>query len=153
MSNIMTALRELEQQEGTTDSKVHLVASSPAANDLSALEEFTSSQEQEGENCEEQAVAGEPQRRGEAVILFADDYLSVEERVVRVVEMVKRERQARLAAEERAENAEAEMSRLALRIEGFEQEMSALDSESDHRRQRIVGMVALLDSLDLSDGQ
>lgn len=155
MSNIMSALRklELEQQESTTHPKVHLVASAPAADDFSVLKEFTAPEALQVENHPQQAVAHRPQLRHEALILFADDYSVLEERVVRVVETVKRERQARLAAEERAVHAEAEIIRQALRMDELEREMLALESESGQRRQRVEQMVALLDSLQLSDGE
>ena len=45
-----------------------------------------------------------------AVALSADDFSALEERIVRAVELVKRERQARAAAEERAAKAEAQLA-------------------------------------------
>ena len=82
----------------------------------------------------------------------ASDSPALKERLVRVLGTAKRERQARLAAEERAMLAESELARQALRIDEFEREMHACESESGYRRQRVEQMVALLDSLQLSEG-
>lgn len=62
MSNIMTALREmeLEQGESATQSRMHLLASAPAADDFSALKEFTAPTALQIENREQQAVAHKP---------------------------------------------------------------------------------------------
>ncbi len=155
MSDIMTALRELEleQQERSTHSMVHLVASGPTANDFSVLKEFTAPQALQFENHQQQAIAHQPQLGREALILFADDDSALEQGVVRAVETVKRERQGRLAAEERAVHAEAEMTRQALRIDELEREVHALESENDHRRQRVRQMMDLLDSIEPSGGE
>jgi len=154
MSNIMTALREmeLEQRDSTALSRARLVASAPAADDFSVLKEFTAPQAQQAEIREQQPFAHQPQPSQEALILFADDYSALEERIVRVVETVKCERRARLAAEERAVNAEEQMSWQALRIEDLEQQIGNRDNITDERSQSIVRMVNLLDSLELSCG-
>jgi hypothetical protein len=155
MSNIMTALREmeLEQRDGTAHSRAHLVASAPAADDFLALKEFTAPTALQVENREQQTAAHKPHLGHEALILFADDYSALEERIVRVIETAERERQACLAAEKRAVRAEAEITRQALRMDRLERKMRDLESESDRWRQYVEQMIALLDSLQLSNGK
>ena len=155
VSNILTALREmeLEQRESTIQSKMHLLASAPAADDYSALTEFTAPTALQVENREQQTIAQKPQAGHEALILFANDYSALAERVVRVIETVEQERRACLAAEKRAMHAEMEISRQALRMDGLERKMRDLESESARWRQYVEQMIALLDSLQPSKVQ
>ncbi len=53
--------------------------------------------------------AGEPAAEASALTLSADEFSALEERIVRAVEMVKQERQARADAEKRADAAEAKL--------------------------------------------
>jgi hypothetical protein len=155
MSNIMTALREmeLEQRESTTQSRMHLLESAPAADDFSALKEFTAPTKLQVEDREQQPAAHKPQLGHEALILFANDYSALAERVVRVIETAERERQASLAAERRAVHAETEITRQALRMDRLERKMRDLQDESDRWRQYVEQMIALLDSLQPSKVQ
>jgi uncharacterized coiled-coil protein SlyX len=153
MSNIMSALREieLEQPDAAGQAGAH-PAASVAPSEFSVLKEFTARSVPEPETCAQQdAVHPEPGH--EAVILFADDYLALEDRIVRVVETIRRERQARVAAEERATNAEEQLSRQTLLIEDLEQQIGNRDSISDERSQSIARMVNLLDSLENFPGE
>ncbi len=79
----------------------------------------------------------------------ADDFSALEDRIVRAVEMVKRERQGRAAAEERAKQAELELHEVAPRIESLEKELITLKSERDHVRQRVERLLSQLDALQL----
>jgi chromosome segregation ATPase len=91
----------------------------------------------------------ESQGQPEALTVSADDFSALEERIVRAVEMVKRERQSRVAAEERALHAEAQLDEQAPRIDQLERELQALKSERDHVRQRVERLLAQLDALQL----
>jgi len=155
MSNIMTALREmeLEQRESTTQSRMHLLESAPAADDFSALKEFTAPTALQVENHEQQTDAHKPQHGHEALIHFANDYSALAERVVRVIETAERERQASLAAERRAVHAETEITRQALRMDRLERKMRDLECESIRWRQYVEQMIALLDSLQPSSAK
>lgn len=84
-----------------------------------------------------------------ALTVSADDFSALEERIVRAVEMVKRERQARLAAEERAQQAESEVRLAAPRIEVLESEINTLKNERDHVRKRVERLLTQLDALQL----
>ncbi len=84
-----------------------------------------------------------------ALSVSADDFSALEERIVRAVEMVKRERQGRIAAEERAMQTEAEIRQIAPRIESLEREIITLKNERDHVRQRVERLLNQLDALQL----
>ncbi len=84
-----------------------------------------------------------------SLTVSADDFSALEERIIRAVEMVKRERQGRMAAEERAKQAEFELSEVAPRIEALEKELVTLKSERDHVRQRVERLLSQLDALQL----
>ena len=56
-----------------------------------------------------QEAPAEPAAASGALAVSGDDFSALEERVLRAVDLVKRERQARAAAEERAALAEAQL--------------------------------------------
>jgi septal ring factor EnvC (AmiA/AmiB activator) len=103
--------------------------------------------------AEEQSPAGsEPQEQAASpgsLAMSSDDFKALEERILRAVDMVKRERLARTAAEERATHAEAQLHEQAPRIAQLEKELHALQAERDHVRQRIERLLAQLDALEL----
>ncbi len=84
-----------------------------------------------------------------AVTLSVDDFSALEERILRAVDLVKRERQARAAAEERASAAEAQLREQAPLAEQLQEEVKALRAERDHVRQRVERLLAQLDALEL----
>jgi hypothetical protein len=84
-----------------------------------------------------------------ALTLSADDFSALEERVVRAVELVKRERLARAQAEERAAKAEALLADQSPLAEQLKQEVRSLRSERDQVRQRVERLLAQLDALEL----
>jgi len=61
-----------------------------------------------------------PSAEPAALTMSVDDFAGLEERILRAVEVVKRERQARAAAEERATDAESKLREQAPRIERLE---------------------------------
>jgi chromosome segregation ATPase len=81
--------------------------------------------------------------------LSVDDFKSLEERILRAVDMVKRERLARASAEERATKAEAQLHEHGPRFEQLEKELQALKGEREHVRQRVERLLAQLDTLEL----
>jgi len=91
----------------------------------------------------------EPFAEPAAVTMSVDDFAGLEERIRRAVDVVKRERQARAAAEERATHAEAQLHEQAPRIERLEKELRALNAERDHVRQRVERLLAQLDAIEL----
>lgn len=84
-----------------------------------------------------------------ALTLSVDDFSALEERVVRAVELLKRERQARAAAEERAAKAEAQLAEQSPIADQLKQEIRSLRAERDQVRQRVERLLAQLDALEL----
>ena len=85
----------------------------------------------------------------EALALSADDFSALEERIRRAVELVKREKQARIAAEERADMAEAQLTGQGPVVDKLKEEVRALRAERDHVRQRVERLLSQLDVLEL----
>lgn len=91
----------------------------------------------------------EPQAEPAALALSSDEFSALEERIVRTVELVKRERQARAAAEERAALAEAQLVEQSPLIDQLKQEIRTLRTERDQVRQRVERLLTQLDALEL----
>lgn len=84
-----------------------------------------------------------------ALALSADDFSALEERILRAVELVKRERQLRTAAEGRAAKAEAQAGEQAPLVAQLQEEIRSLRAERDHVRQRVDRLLSQLDTLEL----
>ena len=93
-------------------------------------------------------------------VLTVDDFAALEERVLKAVGLVRREREARAAAEERAKVAEelvaaaeakleAQSQTQAPAIEKLEQEVESLRAEREQVRQRVERLLSQLDALEL----
>ena len=100
---------------------------------------------QEHEERQEQEEPEEPA----TLTLSTNDFSALEERVLRTVELVRRERHARAAAEERATRAEAQLREQAPLVDQLEKEVSLLRAERDHVRERVERLLAQLDVLEL----
>ncbi len=99
----------------------------------------------------------------ETLALSSDDFAALEERVLRAVNLVKRERLARTEAEERANHADARIKDLEERAnhidsrlteqsssnEQLQNEINALRSERDQVRQRVERLLSQLDALEV----
>ena len=85
----------------------------------------------------------------ETLALSVDDFAALEERILRAVNLVKRERLARAAAEERATQAEALLAEQTPKVEQLQSEVSKLHAERDQVRQRVERLLAQLDVLEL----
>jgi len=84
-----------------------------------------------------------------ALTVSVDDFSTLEERIHRAVELVKRERQARVAAEERAVNAEGQLRTQSPLVDQLRNEIAALRAERDEVRQRVERLLKQLDALEL----
>lgn len=91
----------------------------------------------------------EPREESSDLTLSVDEFSALEERIQRTVNLVKQERQARVAAEERASEAEALISKHAPLVERLEAEIQTLRTERGHVRQRVERLLAQLDALEL----
>lgn len=94
------------------------------------------------EKSHESAEAG-------ALAVSVDDFSALEERVRRAVELVKQERHARAAAEERAGSAEALARAQTPAMEQLKSDLGAMRAERDQVRQRVERLLKQLDSLEL----
>ena len=91
----------------------------------------------------------ESQPEANSVELSVDEFSALEERIVRTVKLVKQEREARAAAEERAESLAAQLREQAPLTDRLQSEVSALRGERDHVRQRVERLLAQLDALEV----
>jgi septal ring factor EnvC (AmiA/AmiB activator) len=111
--------------------------------------------ETEGVDDQQTAFDPQPEAQLEAqpehtpVTVSADDFSALEERIVRAVELVKRERQLRAVAEERAAKAEAQLGEQSPQVDQLKQEIRALRAERDQVRQRVERLLSQLDALEL----
>ena len=83
------------------------------------------------------------------VTLSVDEFSALEERVMRTVNLVKWERQARATAEERASKAELELREQAPLAEKLQKEINALREERNQVRERVERILSQLDALEL----
>ena len=118
--------------------------------------------ESEAAEARPEAEAGHAGEPG-TLALSADDFSGLEERILRAVNLVKRERLARVAAEERAEQAEKQVAEAEQRAtqaeaklqeqqpvaEQLKSEINALRAERDQVRQRVERLLSQLDTLEL----
>jgi FtsZ-binding cell division protein ZapB len=100
----------------------------------------------------------EPEARSESqeapsgpgnLTLSANDFSALEQRILRAVDVVRRERLARNLAEERATRAEAQMREQLPLMEQLEKDLNALRAERDHVRERVERLLGQLDALEL----
>jgi FtsZ-binding cell division protein ZapB len=84
-----------------------------------------------------------------AVALSVDEFSALEDRILRAVDLVKRERTARTEAEERAAKAEALLNGQSGAVQDLQKEVEGLRAERDHVRHRVERLLAELDSLEL----
>jgi hypothetical protein len=84
-----------------------------------------------------------------SLALSVDDFSALEDRILRAVNLVKRERQARAAAEERAAKVEALLGEQAPLVERLQKDLNVLRSERDMVRQRVEKLLTQLDALEL----
>ena len=81
--------------------------------------------------------------------LSADDFSALEARIIRAVELVRKERLARAEAEERAARAELKLNEQAPLVESLQKEVVGLRTERDYVRQRVDRLLAQFDALEV----
>jgi uncharacterized coiled-coil protein SlyX len=91
------------------------------------------------------AQSGEP----ETLALSTGDFAALEERVLRAVNLVKRERLARAEAEERAATAETRLSEQTETIDDLQKEIGGLRAEREAVKQRVDRILSQLDALEI----
>jgi septal ring factor EnvC (AmiA/AmiB activator) len=81
--------------------------------------------------------------------LSSSDFSALEERVARTVNLVKSERQARAAAEQRAQSLDTQLSEQLTLAKSLQEEIHALNAERDQVRQRVERLLSQLDALEV----
>lgn len=81
--------------------------------------------------------------------MSADEFAALEERVLRAVNLVKRERAARNEAEERLLAAEIKVEEQNENIGNLQKEISGLRAEREAIKQRVDKVLAQLDTLEV----
>jgi len=107
------------------------------------------SEQQELLEQEPKEPAAEPAAEPANLALSVDDFSALESRILRTVNLVKSERQARAEAEERAILAEVQLSEQAPLLDRLQKELDAQRVERDQVRQRVEKLLAQLDALEL----
>jgi len=120
------------------------------AKEPESMPEHRSEPESQAEH-EQQAEAKpqHPSAEPATLTLSANDFSALEDRILRAVEVVRRERQARTAAEERAASADSQLRAQAALVEQLEKDLSALRAERDQVRERVERLLGQLDALEL----
>ena len=98
---------------------------------------------------EVEAEPVQPSTEAAALTVSAGDFAALEERVLRAVNLVKQERQARAAAEAQAAQAEAQLREQALLVEQMQKDLGELKAERDQVRKRVEKLLAQFDALEL----
>ncbi len=81
--------------------------------------------------------------------LSSSDFSALEERIARTVKLVKSERQARAAAEQRAESLDAQLSEQLSVVKSLQEEVQALNAEREQVRRRVERLLSQLDALEV----
>jgi uncharacterized coiled-coil DUF342 family protein len=79
--------------------------------------------------------------------ISADEFRALEEKVLRAVEMIRSERDARLAAEAEAKNLRTQLEAHTSKTSESDTELMRLREERDSVRQRVEKMLQQLDEL------
>jgi ABC-type transporter Mla subunit MlaD len=108
------------------------------------MSEFVFDTEVAEETVPEPKTAAEPA----TLAVSADEFAALEERILRAVNLVKRERAARAAAEEHAAELGARAHAHAETVENLQKEVGALRAEREAVRQRVERLLSQLDALE-----
>lgn len=81
--------------------------------------------------------------------LSADDFSALEDRILRAVKLVQAEREARIAAEDRAAQLQSQLDTQSPLIERQQNDIELLRLEREQVRQRVERLLAQLDALEL----
>lgn len=79
--------------------------------------------------------------------VVVDDFVALEERVLRAVELVKSERAARSEAEQRASRLQGELEAQTVQLEQAQEQVRTLEKDREHVRQRVEKLLKQLDEI------
>ena len=81
--------------------------------------------------------------------MSSSDFSALEERIARTITLIKTERQARAAAEQRAETLDGQLGEQLALVKSLQEEVRALNAERDTVRQRVERLLSQLDALEV----
>lgn len=81
--------------------------------------------------------------------LSSADFSALEDRVTRAISLLKSERQAHAAAQQRAEELDHQLNEQRDLVKTLQEEIHALNGERDQVRKRVEKLLTQLDSLEL----
>ena len=96
----------------------------------------------------DQSESHDPNQPGNLAHSSAD-FSALEDRVARTINILKSERQARAAAEQRTNDLDGQLNEQRELVKTLQEEIRALNSERDQVRQRVEKLLSQLDSLEL----
>lgn len=79
--------------------------------------------------------------------VMVDDFVALEQRVVRAVEVVKSERAARAEAEQRANRLQSEIEAQGTQLEQAQEQIRMLEHDREQVRQRVEKLLKQLDEI------
>jgi FtsZ-binding cell division protein ZapB len=89
-----------------------------------------------------------PEQDPGTLAMSASEFAALEEKVLRAINLVKRERMARAEADERAATAEVLMNEQGSTIDNLQKEVASLRAEREAIKERVDRIVAQLDTLE-----
>lgn len=131
---------EVEPEPMPVAELVHQAVSEPAPVPVS---------EPTSEPVSESAAQVEPEPEPKVLELSVDEFTALEERVLRAVNLVKRERLGRLEAEQHAAQLEVQLAEQRPLVDQLQAEVHTLRGERDQVRQRVERLLAQLDALEI----
>ena len=133
-----------EQIEAKVEETVETPVAAPVAESVAVAAEPEQAEVAVAEPESEPAAAAQV-----SVSLSADEFSALEVRILRAVDLVKRERAARIAAEENIAAAEALLTSQAVNVDELQKEVEGLRAERDQVRQRVEKLLGELDALEM----
>ena len=79
--------------------------------------------------------------------VVVDDFVALEQRVLRAVELVKSERAARSEAEQRAGRLQSELEAQTVQLEQAQEQVRTLEQDREQVRQRVEKLLKQLDEI------
>jgi septal ring factor EnvC (AmiA/AmiB activator) len=79
--------------------------------------------------------------------VVVDDFVALEERVLRAVELVKSERAARSEAEQRASRLQGELEAQTVQLEQAQEQVRTMEKDREQVRQRVEKLLKQLDEI------
>jgi hypothetical protein len=81
--------------------------------------------------------------------MSSSEFSALEDRIARIVTLIKTERQARAVAQKRAEESDAQLSEQLALVRSLQEEIRALNSERDQVRQRVERLLSQLEAIEV----